>query len=129
MRKRQEKEKQTDFIADMQGKEQHEHAGGRVAAMMSGPVVMDVFEECWVEDLDLVRNINTEERNITNCLLAVHFIKDQAPPPNTYAKFLAVQETAAKWNLTLPQGLNCFTRFKALLTTVIVNLPWTSSPI
>lgn len=44
----------TDLIAHMKGKEQHQHACGRVASVVSGPVVVDVFEECWVEDLDLV---------------------------------------------------------------------------
>lgn len=37
----------------MQGEEQYEHAGGGVAAVMSGPAVVDVFKECRVEDLDL----------------------------------------------------------------------------
>lgn len=48
-----EEEEGTDLIADMQGEEQHQHAGGGVAPVMSGPVVVDVFKECWVEDLDL----------------------------------------------------------------------------
>ncbi len=38
----------------MQGKEQHQHASRGVASMMSGPVVVDVLEEGWVEDLHLV---------------------------------------------------------------------------
>lgn len=38
----------------MQGEEQDQHAGGGVAPMMSGPVVVDVFKEGWVEHLDLV---------------------------------------------------------------------------
>lgn len=45
--------RKTDLIAHMQGKEQHQHASRGVAAVMSGPVVVDVFKECWVEDLDL----------------------------------------------------------------------------
>jgi len=37
----------------VQSEEKHQHAGGWIAPVMSGPVVMDVFKECWVEDLDL----------------------------------------------------------------------------
>lgn len=50
----------TDLIAHVEGKEQHQHAGGRVASVVSGPVVVDVLEECWVEDLDLVGDHGTK---------------------------------------------------------------------
>lgn len=43
----------TDLIANMQGKKQHQHACGGIAAMMLCPPVMDVFEECWIVDLNL----------------------------------------------------------------------------
>lgn len=46
----------TDLIAHVEGKEQHQHASGRVASVVSGPVVVDVFEECWVEYLDLMED-------------------------------------------------------------------------
>lgn len=46
----------------MQGKEQHQHASGGVAAMMSGPVIVDVFKECWVEDLDLVVDTDADAK-------------------------------------------------------------------
>ena len=44
----------SDLIAHMQSEEKHQHASGRVAAVMSGPAVVNVFKECWVKDLDLV---------------------------------------------------------------------------
>lgn len=46
----------------MKSEKKDQHAGGRVSAMMSGPVIMDVFEECWVEDLNLtgVHRENTD---------------------------------------------------------------------
>ena len=51
--KKKTEKRETDLITDMQGEEQDQHASGGVAPMMSGPVVMDVFKESWVEDLDL----------------------------------------------------------------------------
>lgn len=58
-----EEEGETDLIADVQGEEQHEHASGRVAPVMSGPVVVDVFKERWVEDLDLEDVFKNRESN------------------------------------------------------------------
>lgn len=49
-------EAETDLVAHVQGEEQHQHAGGGVTAMVSGPVVVHVFEEGRVEDLDLRRD-------------------------------------------------------------------------
>lgn len=48
-----ERERNTDLITDVKGKEKHQHASGGVTPMMLGPAVMDVFKECWVEDLNL----------------------------------------------------------------------------
>lgn len=53
----------TDLIAHVEGKEQHQHASGRVASVVSGPVVVDVFEECWVEYLDLVEDKGFQPRS------------------------------------------------------------------
>lgn len=38
----------------MQGKEEYQHPSGRVPPMMLCPPVMDVLEEGWVVDLDLL---------------------------------------------------------------------------
>lgn len=54
----QKSREQPDLIADVQGEEQHQHARGGVAAVMLGPVIVDVFEECRVEDLDLGHSEN-----------------------------------------------------------------------
>lgn len=53
----------TDLIADVQGEEQHQHAGGRVAPVVPGPAVVHVLEEGGVEDLDL--RVDTEETSTT----------------------------------------------------------------
>lgn len=49
----------------MEGKEQHQHASGRVAPVVSGPVVVDVFEERRVEDLDLVEDTEQSDVHFT----------------------------------------------------------------
>lgn len=48
-----------DLVTDVQGEEEHQHASGRVAAVMPGPVVVDVFKEGRVEDLDLGADTDT----------------------------------------------------------------------
>ncbi len=59
-----QREKEADLITDVKGKEQHQHASGGVAPMMSGPVVMDVFKERWVEDLDLSGETQRKENTV-----------------------------------------------------------------
>lgn len=66
----------TDLIAHVEGKKQHKHASGRVASVVSGPVVVDVFEERWVEDLDLV--VDTEPRDV-ELTLSYFFATGLAP--------------------------------------------------
>lgn len=65
----------TDLIAHVEGKEEHQHASGRVATVVSGPVVVDVFEECWVEYLDLVdgRGCQSKQSNTLTKLYGVRF--------------------------------------------------------
>lgn len=48
---------------------------------MSGPTVVDVFKECWVEDLDLGGGQRGRERKYCNiyCLFAVNLTKNQTP--------------------------------------------------
>ena len=45
--------KAADLVTDVQGEEEHQQPGGRVAAVVFGPAVVDVLKEGRVEDLHL----------------------------------------------------------------------------